>query len=362
MTAYAPPRKSHAPHAGPCDHAHHDHHHAGATSPSPAAAKSPAGRAHDHRHSHDHGASCSHGHHHHGANSSARTLTFALLLTLGFAAVELVGGLVTGSLALLGDAGHMLSDSLSLAIAAAAARIALRPPTARHSYGFGRIEALAALTNGVLMLAIVAGITWEAITRLRNPEPIDALPAVAIAASGFLVNLVAAWMLMRGERSLNVRGALIHVIGDLLGSVAAIIGLLVVHFTGWQAADPIISVLICALILGSTATILREAFRVLLDGVPSGLSLEAVGQCIAAIDGVRSVHDLHVWHYAPGRVALSAHLLLDDSTPWPAVLVAVRQRVKNEFSIEHLTLQPELPGQDHFPLAKIGRQTKSRTN
>ena len=357
MPAHEPPHQYHRAHAGPCDHAHdddHHHHHAdGAVHTDSVAVSAP----------HDHGKACATGHHHHhGANSSARTLTVALLLTLGFAAVELVGGLSTGSLALLGDAGHMLSDTLSLGIAALAARIALRPPTLRHSYGLGRVEALAALANAVLMLAIVAGIAWEAVERLRNPAPINALPAAAIAAIGFVVNIVAAWMLMRGERSLNVRGALVHVIGDLLGSAAAIIGLLVVHFTGWQAADPIISVLICGLILGSTVSILREALHVLLDGVPSGLSLEAVGQCIAGTDGVRSVHDLHVWHYAPGRVALSAHLLLDDNARWPTVLVSVRQRVKNAYSIEHLTLQPELQGQDHFPLTKLERRPKSTKN
>ncbi|WP_172200745.1 cation diffusion facilitator family transporter [Niveibacterium sp. COAC-50] len=341
-TASSPLHDDHSNH-GAAAHEHHGH---------------CGGHDHDHdhdehdHHAHGHGG----GHHHHGANSSARTLTFALILTLGFAAVETAGGLFTGSLALLGDAGHMLSDSLSLGLAALAARIALRPPSVRHSYGLGRIEALAALGNAVLMLVIVAGICWEAVERLRHPQPIQALPAVAVAVVGLAVNLLAAWLLMRGERSLNVRAALLHVMGDLLGSVAAIAGLLIVYFTGWLAADPILSVLICVLILASTLSILRETLHVLLDGVPSGLSLTAIGQCIAAVNGVRSVHDLHVWHYGPGRVALSAHLVLDDSAVWPSVLVAVRQRVGNEFGIEHLTLQPELQGNDRFPLDRLIRR------
>lgn len=317
--------------------------------------------SHDHHHDHEHSAAHEHGHsgghhRHHGANSSARTLTFALALTLGFAAVETAGGLFTGSLALLGDAGHMLSDSLSLGLAAIAARVALRPPSVRHSYGLGRIEALAALGNAVLMLAIVVAICWEAVERLRHPQPVQALPATVVAVIGLGVNLLAAWLLMRGERSLNVRAALLHVIGDLLGSVAAIAGLLIVYFTGWVAADPILSMLICGLILGSTVSILRETLHVLLDGVPTNLSLTAIGQCIAAVNGVRSVHDLHVWHYGPNRVALSAHLVLEDSAVWPSVLVSVRQRVANEYGIEHLTLQPELQGTDRFPLDRLIRR------
>lgn len=329
-------------HGAACKHDHaHDDHHA-------------EGSAHPHDHGHHHGLSG--GHHHHGANSSARTLTLALLLTLGFAAVEAAGGLMTGSLALLGDAGHMLSDSLSLGLAAIAARVALRPPTARHSYGLGRVEALTALANAALMLVIVAGIVWEAISRIRDPQPIAALPATAVAVVGLAINLLVAWLLMRGESSLNVRAALLHVMGDLLGSVAAIAALLIVYFTGWRAADPILSVLICALILGSTVSVIREALHVLLDGVPNGLSLEAIGKSIAAVNGVRSVHDLHVWHFAPARIALSAHLVLDDSAQWPSVLVAVRQRVGNEFAIEHLTLQPELQGNDRIPLDRLMRR------
>ncbi|GAA5181498.1 cation diffusion facilitator family transporter [Niveibacterium umoris] len=342
----------HAPHshAHACGHDHdHDCHHPEA-----------GGHHHTHDDDHDHNHGFGAGHHHHGANSSARTLTLALLLTLGFAIVEALGGWVTGSLALLGDAGHMLSDSLSLGLAAFAARLAQRPPSLRHSYGLGRIEALAALANGVLMLVIVAAICWEAIDRLRHPSPIQALPAAAIACIGLAVNVLAAWLLMRGERSLNVRAALLHVMGDLLGSVAAIAALLLVYFAGWQAADPILSILICLLILGSTISILRETLHVLLDGVPHGLSLDAIGRSIAAVNGVRSVHDLHVWHFAPAKVALSAHLVLDESAQWPAVLVAVRQRVQNEFAIEHLTLQPELQGNDRFPLDRLIRRAALR--
>jgi cobalt-zinc-cadmium efflux system protein len=279
----------------------------------------------------------------------------ALCLTLGYAVVETIGGLLTGSLALLGDAGHMLSDSLALGFAALAAKIAARPPSEKHSYGLGRIEALSALANAVLMLAIVIGIGWEAAERLRNPQPIEAGTATIVAVVGLFVNIGAAWLLSRGERTLNMRAALIHVIGDLLGSVAAIAALLIVKYTGWTAADPLLSLLIGGLILASTFNLLRDTLHQLLDGVPRELSLANIGRRLAELPGVSSVHDLHVWSFGPGRVALSAHLVMGDAPRWSAVLVAARHMIETEFGIRHVTLQPELPGDPSFPLARLTR-------
>lgn len=275
---------------------------------------------------------------------------WALSLTLGFAGIEALGGWWTGSLALLGDAGHMLSDSLALGLAAWAARLAQRPPSARHSYGLGRADALAALFNAVLMLVVVVAIAWEARARLAHPAPINAVPAAGIAAVGLLVNLGVAWILSRGEATLNQRAALLHVMGDLLGSVAALAALLIVRFTGWQAADPLLSLLIGGLILSSTVGILRETLHQLLDGVPASLNLAHIGADIASVPGVVSVHDLHVWTFAPQRIALSAHLVIADAARWAAVLLAVRHRIEREFGITHVTLQPELPGEDRVAL------------
>ncbi len=331
----------------PSDPSEHDHaHHTG------------AGRAHDHDHAYQHDHSHGHGGHHvHGASSSARILVLALCLTLGYTVVETVGGLLTGSLALLGDAGHMLTDSLALGFAAIAARIAARPPSEKHSYGLGRVEALAALGNAVLMLVIVIGIGWEAAERLRSLQPIQAGPATLVAVIGLFVNIGAAWLLSRGERTLNMRAALLHVLGDLLGSVAAITALLIVKYTGWTAADPLLSLLIGGLILASTVNLLRDTLHQLLDGVPRELSLTEIGQHLAELPGVVSVHDLHVWSFGPGRVALSAHLVMRDASCWATVLIAARQMLDANFGIHHVTLQPELPADPSFPLSRL---TQSR--
>lgn len=251
----------------------------------------------------------------------------------------------------------MLSDSLALGIAAFAARLARRPPNATHSYGLGRVEALAALANATLMLLIVGAICWEAIDRISHPVRIEAGPAAAIAALGLFLNIGVAWLLARGSSSLNVRAALLHVLGDLLGSVAALLALLTVYFTGWSLADPLLSLLICGLILASTFSILRETLHLLLDGVPHELSLPEIGVRLASVDGVISVHDLHIWTFAPGRIAVSAHLLLSDSTRWTAVLFSARQTLVREFGIEHITLQPELPGEERIPLSRVTHRT-----
>ncbi|WP_417067608.1 cation diffusion facilitator family transporter [Niveibacterium terrae] len=329
MTATHRP-EDHAAHC--CAHDDHDH------------------RGHDHTHAHAAGH-----HHHHGGDE--KTLRLALLITLAFAAVEALGGWATGSLALLGDAGHMLSDSLALGIAAFAARLARRPPNATHSYGLGRVEALAALFNAALMLIIVAGISWEAIERISRPVHVTAGPAAVIAALGLILNLGVAWLLAHGSSSLNLRAALLHVLGDLLGSLAALGALLAVYFTGWMLADPLLSLLIGGLILASTVGILRETLHQLLDGVPRELSLPEIGARLAAQKGVLSVHDLHVWTIASGRIAVSAHLLLAAPEGWASVLFSAQQTLKREFNIEHTTLQPELPGEERIPLSRVTHST-----
>lgn len=290
-----------------------------------------------HGHTHDHG----HGHHH--DHSASRFLPLALALTLGFAAVEAIAGWWSGSLALLGDAGHMLTDAMSLGLAAIAARVALRAPSPRHSYGLRRVEALAALINSLLMLAVVGGLVWHAIARLLEPRPILGEAVIMVALGGLVLNLVVAWLLTRGEADLNTRGALLHVMGDLLGSVAALASGLVIQFSGWTPIDPLLTMLICGLILFSTLSLLRRVVHTLLEGVPDGVSLPDVGRAMAAVQDVRSVHDLHIWSLDSRRTALSAHVVLADARRWPAVLAALRAMLRERFGIEHVTLQPELP-------------------
>jgi cobalt-zinc-cadmium efflux system protein len=284
-----------------------------------------------------------HQHDHNGPHRlpAARGLYAALALTLGFAFVEAAGGLWSGSLALLGDAGHMFSDSVALALAAFAAWVARRPPSARHSYGFARAEVIAALVNSLLMLAVVIGIVVEAIARLQTPRAIPGMVVMAIAGIGLAVNLLALFILSRGSEDINTRGALLHVFGDLLGSIAALIAGAVIYFTGWMPIDALLSLLICALILYSTLRLLREALQVLMEGVPHHIDLNDVGRTMAALPGVISVHDLHIWTPASGAPALSAHVVVDDLGNWMKTLESLRGLLSERYRIEHVTLQPE---------------------
>lgn len=278
-------------------------------------------------------------HHHHGTSFGT-----ALALTLGFALVEALGGWRVGSLALVSDAGHMFSDAAALGLAAFAGWISRRPAGERHSYGFVRAEVLAALLNGLAMLVVIVLIVVEAIERLLEPVSVAGAGVMAIAFIGLIINGLVAVALSRGEHTLNTRAALVHVVGDLLGSVAALIAGAVVYFTGWLPIDPILSMAIAGLILFSTISLLREAMHVLMEGVPRHVELAAVGRELAAIAGVTGVHDLHVWNISSGQVALSAHLDLEDMSRWAQILERSRNMLRERFGIHHLTLQPEVPG------------------
>lgn len=286
-----------------------------------------------HQHVHHH-------HDHHHADAGPR-LAWALLLTLGFAVVEALSGFWSGSLALLGDSGHMVTDSASLGLAAFAVWLARRPPSRRHTYGLGRVETLAALLNVLFMVLVVVGISVAAIRRFLDPVSINGEAVTLVAVIGLLINVGVAWLLMHGEQTMNTRGALLHVLGDLLGSVAALISGAVIMRTGWTPIDPLLSLLICLLVLASSLRLLREVLHALLEGVPTHLSLERIGQALAAVPGVSSVHDLHVWTLSSNRVALSAHLVVDSLAQWPEVLAAAQHVLVHE-GIAHATLQPEL--------------------
>jgi cobalt-zinc-cadmium efflux system protein len=281
-----------------------------------------------------------HDHHDHHSTDAGSRLVWALLLTLGFAAVEAFVGVWSGSLALLGDAGHMVTDSASLGLAAFAVWLTKRPPSRRHTYGLGRVETLAALFNILFMVVVVVGLSVAAIHRLLEPTIVNGEAVALVAIVGLLINIGVAWLLMHGEQTMNTRGALLHVLGDLLGSLAALVAGAVIVFTGWTPIDPLLSLLICVLVLGSSLHLLREVLRALLEGVPAHLSVEEIGQALAAVPGVTSVHDLHVWTLSSNRIALSAHLLVETFTRWPEILASARH-VLHRLGIEHVTLQPE---------------------
>lgn len=284
----------------------------------------------------------SHGHSHsHSHAGSGKTLLFALLFTTAFAAMELVGGLWAGSLALLSDAGHMLTDALSLGVGAFAAWLAAKPASRKHSFGLQRAEVLGALLNALFMFAVIAFVAYEAIRRLAEPPEVAGGVVMLIGGVGLLVNIIVAWVLMRGEQTLNVRAAMLHVLGDLLGSVAAVTAGAVIHLGGPLIADPLLSLFVSALIVLSAARLLREVLPVLMEGVPSDLDVEQVSDAMAAIEGVRTVHDMHIWTLSSRERALAAHIDLHGLERWQDVLPRLQELLRRRFGITHTTLQPE---------------------
>lgn len=287
-----------------------------------------------------------HGHHHGAAHAhdlrghDRRRLWIVLLLTGSFAAVEVAGGLLTGSLALLADAGHMVSDAGSIALALLALWLAERPATPQRSFGLQRAEILAALANGLTLVVIALWILWEAYRRLGEPPEVLAGGMLAVAAIGLVVNLAGALILSRGAAgNLNVAAALRHLVADLLGSVGAAAAALVIIFTGWAYADPLVSVVIGALVLASAWPVLRDSLRVLLEVAPAGIDAQAVGQRMVRAEGIREVHDLHVWTITSGFPALSAHVLVGEDEDCHFRRRQLQRLLRDEFGIEHTTLQ-----------------------
>jgi cobalt-zinc-cadmium efflux system protein len=279
--------------------------------------------------------------HHHHHEHHAPALRWAAMLTLGFAAIEAVGGWWTGSLALLSDAGHMLTDGAALALAAAAAWMARRPPSARHSYGLGRAEVFAALVNAVAMLVIAVAIGYEVLARWQAPSPVNGAAAALIALGGLVLNLAILRQLSPHRHDLNTRAAILHVAGDALGSGAALAAGLVIALSGWLRVDAIASAAICLLIAVSAARLTRDSVHALMEGVPRGLSVDTIGSEMARVQGVLSVHDLHVWTLSGSRTALSAHVVVDSMREWDRTLGALQQCLHEKFGIDHVTLQPE---------------------
>ena len=281
--------------------------------------------------------------HDHGKTSSQKTLIFALVITLAYALVEAVGGWLANSLALIGDAGHMLTDAASLAAGAFAAWLATKPATDRHSYGLQRAEVIGALFNVLFMYAVVAAIVVSAIGRFQDPEPVQFGSVLLIGSIGLVINIFAAWLLNRGEQTLNTRGALLHVMGDLLGSVAAIAAGLIIWLTGWMPIDPLLSLLICLLIVVSSTRLLLETLHVVMEGVPKELDLESLRQAMCdAHPAIYGVHHVHVWTVSSRSRALSAHVQMENMADWQDALTGLQALVHDEFQIDHPTFQPEI--------------------
>lgn len=272
---------------------------------------------------------------------SRRRLALALGITATVMVAEAVGGWLAGSLALLADAGHMLADAAALGLALFVARVAQRPATPERSFGLLRLEILAALVNGALLIAIAIGIGVEAWHRLKAPPPVDGPLLLGIAGVGLVANLVSLRILHQGHKhSLNQRGAYLHVLGDLLGSVGALAAGGIVVATEWVVADPLISVLITLLVLGSAWRLIKESTDILMEATPNHIALGDVHDRIASVPGVDSVHDLHVWTVTSGVVAMSGHLVVRNPTDNQPVLEAVQDRMR-ALGIHHVTVQME---------------------
>ncbi|MES1927233.1 cation diffusion facilitator family transporter [Salinisphaera sp. T31B1] len=281
------------------------------------------------------------GHDHSHSHGSTNLLLVALLFTTAYAGVEVVGGLWANSLALVADAGHMITDSMSLGIGAFAAWLSQRPASTNHTYGLPRAEVIGALVNVLFMFGIVVWIVIAAIERLANPQPVGGATVMAVAFVGLIVNIAVAWLLMRGEKSINVRAALLHVVGDLAGSVAALAAGLIIYMTGWLPIDPLLSLFISVLIAIGSVGILRDVLRVLMEGVPKGIDVREVERELVKIDGVTGVHHVHIWSLSSSRHALSAHVQPVDMTQWEALLPQLQAVLNERFEITHTTLQAE---------------------
>ena len=291
---------------------------------------------HDHAgHDHAHGSP-----HDHAAHASVKRLRIALVLTATFLVAEVVGGIASNSLALLADAGHMLTDVAALALSLFVAWFSRQPSTPQKSYGYLRWEILAAFLNGSALLLISTWIIVESVIRIRAPEPVTGL-MLWVAIAGLITNLISARILHGGSRdNMNVRGAYLHVLGDLLGSVGVVIAAIVIRYTGWLQADPIASFITTALIIRGAWTLVRESVDILLESAPKHIDLSAVRTQLEAIPGIESVHDLHVWTVNPRMVAMSAHAIVRNASAQQHVLEHIHDAMRI-FGIGHVTVQIE---------------------
>lgn len=291
--------------------------------------------AHNHADGHQNG----HGHRH----GNERRAALAFGLTAGFMVVEAVGGWLAGSLALIADATHMLTDAVALLMTWAAFRLGRLPPDARRSYGYRRTEVLAAFVNGLFVLALAAWIVWEAVWRLSEPRPVAGLPMLAVAAGGLVVNLLVLRVLGgHGEENLNLRGAVLHVLGDLFGSVAAVLAAIAILAWGWTPIDPILSLAVAVLIVFAAWRLIAQATHILLEGTPEGFDADALAAHLeGAVPGLAQIHHVHAWSLTSGRTMLTLHATLAAKDGHDAALAAIKAELADHFSIDHSVVQVE---------------------
>lgn len=295
--------------------------------------------SHQHGHGHDH-----HSHEHGEDKSNVKGLTIALIITASIMILEFFGGLITNSLALLSDSGHMLSDAGALVLSLVAVWFASRPASPRKTYGFYRFEILAALFNGISLFIIAGFICWEAYERFTEPPTVASGSMMLIASIGLLANLLSAWSLMRKSdihSNINVRSAYLHVIGDALGSVGAIVAGLLMWLFGWYIADPIVSVFVALLILKGAWNVIKSTIHILMEGTPAAVDHQQVIHTLEGIDGVLNVHDLHVWTITSGMDSLSCHLTIKDHADSQWILQQAITLIEEQFKIQHTTIQVE---------------------
>jgi cobalt-zinc-cadmium efflux system protein len=287
--------------------------------------------------------------HHVRAGDDRRALSIALALILGFMLAEVVVGILAGSLALLSDAGHMLTDAAAIALSLVAARLAARPAEGAMTYGLGRTEILSAQVNGITLLVLAVLITWEAVQRLGSPSEVDAAPVLVVALAGIAVNLLAARVLAgAGRGSLNVEGSFRHVVTDLYAFVATALAAVVILATGFDRADAIASLFVAALMLHAAYSLLRASGRIFLEAAPEGIDVSAIGNALAAEPHVVQVHDLHVWEVTSGFPALSAHVLVERDCDCHAVRASLERLLDDRFDLTHTTLQVEHEAPDEL--------------
>lgn len=301
--------------------------------------------AQEHHHDHDHGHD--HSHVHEANEKNLRRVVIALVLTGLFMIVEVVGGIISGSLALLADAGHMLTDTMALALAAMAFKVSQRPPDGKLTFGYQRFQILAAFVNGLSLLFVVGWILYEAIDRFINPNEILAQTMLVVAAAGLLVNIISFAVLHTGDQeNLNIRGAALHVAGDLLGSVAAITAALIIIYTGWTLIDPILSVAVAVLILRSAWTLVKRSAHILLEGAPEWLNVPMMQErIVAGVPGVGEIHHVHIWGLTPQELMLTMHMSVTGPVESQSEVVrSTKQFLKDEYGIGHATIEVDIDG------------------
>jgi cobalt-zinc-cadmium efflux system protein len=313
------------------DHPHDDTHHAG----------------HDHDHDHRHGAG-----HHHAPTTFGRAFAIGIVLNLGFVTLETVYGFATNSVALLADAGHNLSDVLGLAVAWLAFVLAGRAPSARYTYGLRKSSILAALFNAIFLVLAVGAISWEAVQRLGSPEPVAGGTVMAVASIGIVINGVTAWLFAAGAKDdINLRGAFYHMAADALVSGGVVLSALLMIWTGWLWLDPVVSLVIGAIIVLGTWGLLRESLTMAMAAVPRGIDPAAVRAFLLQTDGVSDLHDLHIWPMSTTEVALTCHLVMPDGHPGDAILHRIARDLGRKFAITHPTIQIEMDASGRCALA-----------